>query len=212
MHVPLENQAKILQFDVNTGQLLNELSPPAGLFRAERLNVGDLTFSTRNMSDFFDLLSISDTLYHFDLKNNRIVPFFTMPFSTSQNIWKQYMTLNKDLIITNIHCFEESGLCNRTGLVAIDLKHKTSSFVNFANDFFGQLPAPIDFYHLRNGYWTQSMMPEDLMEDIEKHLTESDLSENDRDRLEITLSTLKEGANNVVFIGNLKDEVKAKLW
>jgi len=214
IHVPLEKQAKIFQFDVNTGELVKELVPPVHFF-TKRLDGENVVLSTRNKPGFFDFHSFSnDSLYHFDLKNNRIAPIFTMPFSTSQNILKRYMLLNKDLLLTYIRCLEESGQCAGTGLVAIDLKHKTSSFVNFANDFFGNLPAPVDFYfyYLQNGYWTQSMMPEELMEEIEKRLTERGLSESDREVLKKTLSTLKEGANNVVFFGKLKDEVKTKLW
>jgi hypothetical protein len=208
---PVENQAKIIQFDVKTGELIKELAPPAHLF-VQKFGGDEAVLSTRNKQGFFDFHSISDTLYHFDLKNDRIVPFFTMPFSTSQKITKRYMILNKDFLLTHILCWEESGLCERMGLVAIDLKHKTSSFVNFENDFFGNLTAPIDFYHLQNGYWTQSIMPGELMENIENRLAERNLSDSDREILEKTLTKLTEGENNVVFFGKLKDEVKAKLW
>jgi len=212
MHIPLENQAKIYQFDVNTGDLLDELPPPAGL-SLERVSADHVIFSTRNVPDFFDLLSITDTLYHYDLKNNRINPFFAMPFITSQDIWKQHMIINKDLIITDVKSIGERGIFESTDLfVAIDLKHKTSSYVKFENDFFGKLPVPINFFNLRNGYWTQSMMPEELIEDIENRLAERVISEKDREVLEKTLSTLKEGANNLVFIGKLKSEVRRKLW
>jgi hypothetical protein len=54
--------------------------------------------------------------------------------------------------------------------------------------------------------------PEQLMEKIERRLSESSCTEKDKQILLKTLSTLKEGANNVVFIGKLKNEVKTKLW
>jgi len=50
------------------------------------------------------------------------------------------------------------------------------------------------------------------MEDIENRLAERSCTEQDRQILNQTLSTLKENANNVVFIGKLKSEVKSKLW
>ena len=204
MHVPLEGQAKIFQFDVNTGELLNQLSPPAHLF-VQRVTPDDVVFNSRNVSGFVDVLSITDTLYRYDMKNNELLPFFTMPYSSNENIWKQYMVINKDIVITRVHCFEESGICRKSGLVAVDLRHKTSSFIQLTNDFFGNLSSSIDFYNIRNGYWTQSMMPEELMDEIEDRLAERDVSENDRTALNKMLVLLQDGANNLVFIGKLKE-------
>ena len=64
----------------------------------------------------------------------------------------------------------------------------------------------------RNGYWVLNVQPEDLMENIEDHLVKNGLSDVDRQALNRTLSSLKEGTNNVVLIGKLKGEVKTKLW
>ena len=135
-----------------------------------------------------------------------------MRYISTENIWKQYFILNKDLLLIRLHCWEESGLCQKNGLVAIDLKHKTSSFIKVINDFYGNLSVPFIFYDLRNGYWTYSIQPEDLMENIENRLTESSYSENDRQILTKLFSTLKEGANNLVFIAKLKNEIKEKLF
>ena len=97
-------------------------------------------------------------------------------------------------------------------LHATDLKDKTSSNINVVNDYYGNMPAPMSIVHLRDGYWVHNIQPEQLMDDIEKRLAESNCTENDRQILKKTLATLKEGANNVVFIGKLKQEIKTKLW
>jgi hypothetical protein len=64
----------------------------------------------------------------------------------------------------------------------------------------------------QNGYFVYNIQPEQLMDDINKRLSESSCSEKDRLKLKELLSTLKENTNNVVFIGKLKSEVKEKLW
>ena len=202
VHTPFNNDRVIaIQFDVDSGEVLKELAPPAQLivknFEAE-------IFNTRNASGIFDFLPTgNDTLYHFDVKNNKILPAYMMTFSSSENPYKQHFQLNKDLIFT--HVFGK-------GLVATDLKNKTSSWVKVVNDSYGNMPAPTYVVHLRNGYWVHNIQPEDLMEDIENRLAERSCTENDRQILNKTLSTLKEGTNNVVFIGKLKSEVKTKLW
>ena len=202
VHMPFENdRAVAFQFDVNTGEVLKELAPPAHLI-VQNFN-GEI-FNTRNAQGIFDFLhTSSDTLYHYDIKNNKILPYFLMTFSSSEKPYKQYFRLNKDMLLTFIF---------GKGLVATDLKNKTSSWVKVTNDFYGNIPAPTYIVQLRNGYWVHNIQPEQLIEDIEKRLARRNCSEDDKQILNKTLSTLKEGANNVVFIGKLKSEVKSKLW
>jgi len=126
-----------------------------------------------------------------------------MTFSSSEKPHKQYFQLNNDLIFT---------LVFGKGLVATDLKNRTSAWIQVKNDFYGNLPAPTYIVQLRNGYWVYNIQPEQLMEDIEKRLAQRNCTENDRQILKKTLGTLKEGTNNVVFIGKLKSEVKTNLW
>ena len=112
--------------------------------------------------------------------------------------------LNKDLVLTTI---------TRRGLVATDMKNKKSSWVRIKNDYFGNLNVQIDIESsFRNGYFVYNIQPEQLMDDIEQYLTESDCTEKDRQILQKTLSTLKEDTNNVVFIGKLKNEVGKNLF
>ena len=211
-HMSTGEQSIAIQFDVNTGEALKKLAPPASL-TIQRLSSYAI-FSTRNVPGVLDLYNtVSDTLYHVDLKNNKILPFFTTVFSSNENIGKLYFPLNKDFIITGLrHCSREKNEC-KTMIAATDLKHKKSSFIRMVNDYYGNLPVPITVENsFRNGYFAFSIQPEDLMEDIKNRLAESGVSASDRDVLTKTLSTLKEGANNVVFIGKLKNEVKTKLW
>ena len=202
VHMPFENdKAVAIQFNVNTGEVLKELAPPAHLI-VQSFD-GEI-FNTRNASGIFDFVHTgSDTLYHFDVKNNKILPIFTMSFISSEKPYKQYFQLNKDIILTNVY---------GKGLVATDLKNKTSSWVKVVNDYYGNIPAPTYVVQLRNGYWVFNREPELLMTEIEKRLSQKSCTESDREILNKTLSTLKEETNNVVFIGKLKSEVKTKLW
>ena len=202
IHMPLENdKAMVVQYDVNNGKILNELAPSSHFI--VRSADGEI-FNTRNTSAIFDFVHTgSDTLYHYDIKNNNILPVFMMTFDLSEKPYKQYFQLNKDLFLTNVF---------GKGLVATDLKAKTSSYIKVVNDYYGNMPAPASVVTFRNGYWVYNIQPEQLMEDIENRLTKSNCSENDKQSLNKLLSTLKENTNNVVFIGKLKNEVKTKLF
>ena len=97
-----------------------------------------------------------------------------------------------------------------------DLKNKTSSRVRILNDYLGNMnavqPRSVHLTHFHNGYFVFNVQLEDLMEDIEKRLAERSCTEKDREILNKTLSKLKEGTNNVVFFGKLKDDITTKLW
>jgi len=216
VHMPFpDDRAVVLQFDVNTGEVLKEVVPPAHLIAP---NYDGEIFSTKNASGIFDFVhTSSDTLYHFDVKNNKILPTFTMTYNTSENTWKYIYQLNKEMYITNVSKFDRELNMGRggyafVGFVATDLTSKTSSWIKIVNDYYGNMPVSISPVTARNGYWVHNIQPEDLMDNIETRLAERDCSESDRQALTKLLSTLEVGANNVVFIGKLKSEVGTKLW
>lgn len=211
-HMAFGNSRAIAyRFDVNTGQVLNELAPPEH-FLAQSFD-GEI-FNTRNAPGTFDFQhSSSDTLYYFDIETNHINPLFTTTYSASES-FKQYYILNEHVILTTIMVFETNSETGRPGfvskgLVATDLKAKISSYIKVVNDYYGNMPVTANTVMFRNGYYVYNVQPERLMEEIENRLAESNCTENDRQKLRQTLSKLQENTNNVVFFGKLKREVTA---
>ena len=210
VHLPFEgDKAVSIQFDAITGEVLKELSPPPAHLIVQSFD--SELMSTRNALGVFDFLhTSSDTLYHFDVKNNEILPAF-MVKSTKEGMWKRYYPLNKNMFLTNVNMFDRNARrFVSIGTVATDLKSKTSSWINGVNDYFGNMSISIG--SVSNGYWVQNIQPEQLIEDIKNRLTQRNCTEKDKQVLNKTLSTLKENENNVVFIGKLKKEITTKLW
>jgi hypothetical protein len=203
------NPETVTQLQIS-GQILSGLATPAH-FVVQSFD-GEI-FNTRNVEGVFDFTQTGiDTLFHFDMKNSRILPVFTMVSST-EGVWKNYFQVNKTLIMTGVNEFDpESGHFVNRGIVATDLKNMTSSYVNVVNDFFGNLPVIPSIVTFRNGYFVYNVQPEELMDEIENRLTESSVTENDRQKLRELLSKLKKDANNVMFIGKLKNEIEKPLW
>ena len=200
---PAANAANAIaiQFDVNTGEVLKQLAPPEHLIAK---NFDGEIFNTRNATGIFDFVHTdSDTLYHFDVKDNRILPIFTMSYNSSEKPYKQYFQLNKDLFFTFVF---------GKGLVATNLKTKTSSWVKVVNDYYGNIPAPTYIIHLRNGFYVNNIQPEQLKDEIERRLSQKNCTDGDRQILKKIQSTLKEGDNNVVFVGKLKSDIKSILF
>ncbi|WP_455672014.1 6-bladed beta-propeller [Phocaeicola sp.] len=88
-----------------------------------------------------------------------------------------------------------------TGTIAVDTKKQNSHYVKLVNDFFGGLPAPMNF---TNGWFFAMYEPMVLMERIEKRLADASCSEKDKEVLNKLLASLDEDDNNVMFIGKLK--------
>ena len=214
-----DDEYMLFKFDVNTGGVLEKLPPPFEhlIMRKQGGNIE----SAQNVQGVFDIVpnyyitDQYDTLYHIDVKRNKILPFFTMEYKfTNARDKPIFFQLNKDLMMTTLKETTPAGYYVEKDLIAIDLKNKTSSRVKIVNDYLGNMDALDIGYHRKfhKGYYVFSIQPEDLMEDIEKRLTERSCTEEDREILKKTLSKLKEGTNNVVFFGKLKEEINAKLW
>ena len=211
VHMPFkDDKAAAYQFDVKTGEVLKEIAPPPAHFIVQNFN-GEL-FSIKNAPGVFDFLhTSSDTLYHFDMKNNKMLPAFRAIHSAPKNVWMRYFALNKNIFLTSVNMFsEEQEIFQHVGIVATDLNTKASSWIKVVNDFYGNMPVSI--MSVNNGYWVINIPQERLMDDIKNRLDQKDLSEDDRQTLNKTLSILKEDENNVVLFGKLKDEIKTKLW
>ena len=189
-----QDKSMVAQINLHTGQIFNEFTTQ--IPQLDKRGFG----SFRNMQDIADIMHGSfdtDTIYHFNISDNLISPVFTISDNAYEKRNKRHNQLNKDLVLSAI------AEPNK-GLILTDLKNKSASWVKVKNDFFGNLDTPLSIFIYRNGYFVHNIQPEQLMEDIKQRLTNSNCTEKDRQILIKTLSTLKEGENNVVFIGKLK--------
>jgi len=213
----------VAKFDVNTGELLEKLPPPFEHLIL-RSHVG-FPNSHQNVPGVFDWVpnyhsleqSQYDTLYHIDIKRNKFLPFFTVAnHLINEGIIASFRQVNKNLMM--IQLIKAGAWDPYSEFIVADLSSKTSSrYHKIVNDYLGNLDIPVRTLsngngRFINGYFANSIQPEDLMEDIEEHLAESSCTEKDREVLKKTLSKLKEGTNNVVFIGKIKEEIKTNLW
>jgi len=216
VHMPFPNtKSMILQFDINTGKVLEEVAPLEHLIAQ---NFDYDIINTRNAQGILDFAFMEcDTLYHFDVKSNKILPAFKMIHSSSKKPWMVYFQINKDLLFTNVSFLGNDPNFGGQkyipkGLVATDLKNKTSSYITIVNDYFGNIPVQVSYFTFFHGHYVLNLQPEQLMDIITNRLAERDCKENDRLILQKTLSALKEESNNVVFIGKLRSEINTKLW
>ena len=136
--------------------------------------------------------TVSDTLYAYDHKANRLKADFVMKnYRKSDDIYCIYFPL-PDKYVTYVRS---------KGHILTDLKTQQSHFIKLKNDFVGGLKANTNF---SNGYIFMMYEPMQLMEQIEKRLEESDCTDADKKVLKELYDSLDEDDNNIMFIGKLK--------
>lgn len=136
--------------------------------------------------------TVSDTLYAYDHKTNRLKADFVMKnYRKTDDIYCIYFPL-PDKYLTYVRS---------KGTIVSDLKTQQSHFFKLKNDFVGGLSCNTNF---SNGYIYMMYEPLQLMERIEKRLEESSCTDADRKVLKELYDSLDEEDNNIMFIGKLK--------
>ena len=193
VHMPFKGEkVLVFQFDAN-GEVIKEL-PSSEQFLTRDYNEEILNARNTNAFEFHHTLS--DTLYHYNMRRNAIEPVFTMQISASEKPWREYLELN-DRYITCLWGKEKQ-------VVSTDKKTKASSFIKVVNDYYGNMAVPVSVLNFRNGWFVYNLEPAQLKDEIEQRLKESNCTVQDKQKLTKLLSTLDENANNVLFVGKLK--------
>ena len=87
--------------------------------------------------------------------------------------------------------------------VIVNKKTLKSDFFNIKNDFYGDYKVR-KFYMSNNGMFISSILPIDLITDLEIALKRDDLSAESRKKIEALQKSLDENDNEVLFIGEMK--------
>lgn len=124
---------------------------------------------------------------------HKLYPKFTVDFERKEELpWHIYNE------IPNFYLPFVYG----SGVIAVNKKKQTSSYIRVINDFFGNIDGPSFSYN--KGWFYQMFEPWQLIEHIETRLAKRDCSTQDRKKLEEMLKSLDEDDNNVLFIAKLK--------
>lgn len=191
VHMPFGgDKAMAIQFD-SKGKVIKQL-PPQKQFIVGNFD-GEI-FNTRNSASLDFLHTSCDTLYHYNIEKNKILPMFTMKTNSSQKSFKQYYELPRQYFT---YIFGK-------GLVSTDKKTNKSAFISIVNDYYGGIEMLGYIMNFRNGWFVYNLEPGQLITLIEKRLQDKTCTAQDKQKLSKLLSTLDENANNMLFIGKLK--------
>lgn len=153
-----------------------------------------------------------DTLYHYDIKNNALVPRFTTDFPEQVEI-NSYTELPNHYMATvavNEQVTETTTSAKERRYYVVDKETMKGSFFNLKNDFLGRMDIDRPYFgrpifSFRNGYYLENMDPSNLQEAIAKHLSSNqDMTAEMRDKLTKLSGSISENDNNYILYAKLK--------
>lgn len=169
--------------------------------------------SSRNVPSVFDvnILCIvptrEDSLYHYDYKNNRLNPVFTMKFSLDPIPWHGYMELPGYYMGDTslpIQVKENAWEAGETVYYIIEKHTGKGAYLRLLNDYLGNTEIAWPIYSFNNGYYARSVEPGNLQTELETALKDSNLTDEMRKKLTGLQSSVGENDNNYIFVARLK--------
>lgn len=148
-----------------------------------------------------------DSLYHYDYRNNRLRPCFTLNFIEDPIPWHGYTELPNHYMGDASYPVKESEnitVSSAPSNYIIDKKTGKGAFFRLYNDFLGDTEIGWPIYSFRNGYFVQNMEPANLIGMLEGALKSDKLSDKKKQELTALSESIHENDNNIVILAKLK--------
>lgn len=145
-----------------------------------------------------------DSLYHYDYKNNRLRPCFTMKFGKEPIPWHGYTELPGHFFGDVSFPVEEApGQFSSSAPVfyIIDKETLKGSYCKFTNDYLGNVGMWPSF---DNGYYVNNMDPGNFRDMLENELKSGKQSGEDKKKLTDLMNSVQENDNNYILIARVK--------
>lgn len=154
---------------------------------------------------FFDynIPSIKDTLYHYDIPSNRLKPHFTVDFG-SEIPNHQYEDTSDFYLVTLLSEVGMSKSSNPTKRILIDKKTLKGAYVDIVLDGYGDFSITHQWMYLKDYYFTMSLYPHQVAETCEKLLANPEnLTPEEKQNLQELLDGITEDDNTFILYGKI---------
>lgn len=145
---------------------------------------------------FFDynIPSIKDTLYHYDIQNNRLKPNFTVDFG-SEIPNHQYEDSSDFYLVT---------LQDPIKRILIDKKTLKGAYIDIVLDGYGDFSITQHWMYLKGSYFTMGLYPHQVAETCEELLAHPEkLTQGEKQNLQELLDDITEDDNAFILYGKI---------
>ena len=186
------------------GNVLREL--PKTTYDATHVHWNKFWLWSRNGEVvFFDynLPGRKDTLYHYDIQNNRLKSNFTADFG-SKIPNHQYEDTSDFYLVTLLSEVGMNKPFVPTKRILIDKKTLKGAYVDIVLDGYGDFSITHRWMYLRDNYFTMSLYPHQVAETCEKLLAHPEnLTKEEKQNLQELLDGITEDDNAFILYGKL---------
>ena len=186
------------------GNILREL--PKTTYDATHVHWNKFWLWSRNGEVvFFDfnLPGRKDTLFHYDIRNNRLKPDFTANFG-SEIPNHQYEDTSDFYLVSLLNDPGMGGYLNITKRFLIDKKTLKGAYVDIVLDGYGDFSITYQWTYFNNSYFTLGLEPHQVAETCEKLLAHPEsLTQEEKQNLQGLLDGITEDDNAFILYGKL---------
>ena len=186
------------------GNILREL--PKTTYDATHVHWNKFWLWSRNGEVvFFDfnLPGRKDTLFHYDIRNNRLKPDFTADFG-SEIPNHQYVDTSDFYLVSLLNDPGMGGALNITKRFLIDKKTLKGAYVDIVLDGYGDFSITYQWTYFNNSYFTLGLEPHQVAETCEKLLAHPEnLTKEEKQNLQELLNGITEDDNAFILYGKI---------
>ena len=151
----------------------------------------------------FNLPGRKDTLFHYDLRNNRLKPNFTANFG-SEIPNHQYEDTSDFYLVSLLNDPGMGVYLNITKRFLIDKKTLKGAYVDIVLDGYGDFSITYQWTYFNNSYFTLGLEPHQVAETCEKLLAHPEnLTLEEKQNLQGLLDGITEDDNAFILYGKL---------
>ena len=189
--MPFKNDSAVVFQQTIDGELIQYI-PPEEYHLALEFSSEVSSSHNTGVFDFFQAIASKtqdDTLYHYDVDANRLIPKYTLDFETEE--WPVYFCYD-------LPRYYYAWVRGR-GIVLADKKTTETHYIRLINDFYGGIELSMH-WDSSNGMFISSIPALDLIKEIDRCL-EEDQDEEMIKRLKELDSVIDENSNDILFVG-----------
>ena len=157
----------------------------------------------------FSILSFKkiDSLYHYDIQENRLIAQFTVNFGAEIPLHSYYEYPCHFLVYVAGEMIAVPGGVTAApgGYALIDKITHKGAFFKLMNDFLGGIEIEHPGYKINGAYFTQTLDPISFIESLEKaRKTNRYMTSEVQNRIDRLIESITEDDNNYIIYGKLK--------
>jgi len=207
--LPFEDLQAMAWEQTFTGKLLKSIPPGHLTIPAEF----EYDINTSNSVDEFDIFVMprvpeKDTLYHYNIKENKLVPQFTFDYKEG-DLSAYFFSQTKDYFIGRIVMPKKEEDTPYTDpdnrFYIINKTSLRGSYFSVVNDYLGDMKIEWPVYDFNRGFYTLNIDPEEFRYRLEEALKENpEMPTEMREKMETLKNSISDNDNCYIIYGKLK--------